>query len=137
MANTLPTTMEYFDNLLGEQLTDGGGGGGGCTTAKVKVIGKANTTFWGSGELHIKGKPIYGILEYGDHFYAVHDFNNAEVGDTTYNVIIFETGEEFPAFQFDVEDGENVTASGNCTVVNPSTGVYAVLFTGDCTITIS
>lgn len=27
MANTLPTTMEYFDNLLGEQLTEGGGGG--------------------------------------------------------------------------------------------------------------
>lgn len=26
MANTLPTTMEYFDNLLGEQLTEGGGG---------------------------------------------------------------------------------------------------------------
>lgn len=29
MANTLPTTMEYFDNLLGEQLTEGGGSGGG------------------------------------------------------------------------------------------------------------
>lgn len=42
MANTLPTTMEYFDNLLGEQLTDGGGSGGGSSdfsTAKVTIIG--------------------------------------------------------------------------------------------------
>lgn len=33
MANTLPTTMEYFDTLLGEQLLgeEGGGGGGGST----------------------------------------------------------------------------------------------------------
>lgn len=29
MANILPTTMEYFDKLLGEQLLEGEGGGGG------------------------------------------------------------------------------------------------------------
>lgn len=39
MANTLPTTMEYFDNLLGEQLTEGGGGGSSdLSTAKVTVV---------------------------------------------------------------------------------------------------
>lgn len=40
MANTLPTTMEYFDNLLGEQLTEGGGSGGGesdFSTGEVTV----------------------------------------------------------------------------------------------------
>lgn len=40
MTNVLPTTMEYFDNLLGEQLTDGGGGGGSSdfSTATVTII---------------------------------------------------------------------------------------------------
>jgi anti-sigma regulatory factor (Ser/Thr protein kinase) len=37
MANTLPTTMEYFDNLLGEQLTEGGGGSSDFSTATVSV----------------------------------------------------------------------------------------------------
>lgn len=137
MANTLPTTMEYFDNLLGEQLTDGGGGGGGCTTAKVKVIGKALTEFYGSDNREIANKPIYGLLELDGHFYTVRYFENEQVGDTTYNVYMFETSEELPAFAFDVHDGGSVTASGNCTVVNPSTGMYVVVFTGDCTITIS
>lgn len=37
MANTLPTTMEYFDNLLGEQLTGGGGGGGSSDFSTAEV----------------------------------------------------------------------------------------------------
>ncbi len=37
MANTLPTTMEYFDNLLGEQLTEGGGSGGGGSSDLVPL----------------------------------------------------------------------------------------------------
>lgn len=37
MAN-LPTTMEYFDNLLGEQLTEGGGSGGGGSSDFSKAI---------------------------------------------------------------------------------------------------
>ena len=39
MANTLPTTMEYYDNLLGEQLTEGGGGSSDFSTAEVTIIG--------------------------------------------------------------------------------------------------
>lgn len=45
MANTLPTTIEYFDNLLGEQLTEGGGGGGDYTTAKVTIINNSGQDF--------------------------------------------------------------------------------------------
>lgn len=36
MAN-LPTTMEYFDNLLGEQLTEGGGGSSDFSTATLTI----------------------------------------------------------------------------------------------------
>lgn len=135
MAN-LPGSIKNLNTLLGEQLAEGGGGGG-FTSAKVTVIGKASTIFWGSDQNNITNKPIYGLLEYGGHFNSYQNFGSEQAGDTTYDVYILETGEEFPAFQFNVDDGEIVTVSGNCTLVNPSAGIYVVLFTGDCTITIS
>jgi len=139
MENTLPTTIEYFDNLLGEQLTEGGGGGGdGFTKANVTVIGKAYTTFWGSDEERISGKPIYGLLEYNNHFYSQIYMTDEKIGDTTFHTWILETSDAMPAFQFVELAGENpISVSGNCTLQNVGKGGYVVTFTGDCTITIS
>lgn len=74
MAN-LPGSIKNLNTLLGEQLTEGGGGGGGgFTTAKVKVVGKARTTFFGSEGGNYT--PINGLLEHGDHFYRGKNFGD-------------------------------------------------------------
>lgn len=124
-------------NGVVENITVNGepAGGGGFSTAKVTVVGKARTTFFGSDNGNYS--PIYALLEYDNHFYRGINFGENPVGDTTYNVYMIETSEELPAFEFDtLDESKSVTASGNCTIQKYDTD-YIVLFTGDCTITIS
>ena len=61
MAN-LPTTMEYFDNLLGEQLTEeGGGGSSDFSTAEVTFI-CADEPGITIQFINIQDDGIYGVL---------------------------------------------------------------------------
>lgn len=136
MANTLPTTMEYFDNLLGEQLTDGGGSGGGSSdfsTASVTVDITAVTDddynyniimpyiSEGNGHKDSRGSANYWSLSGG-------------VG--TYQAIL--TGEGVIAIVSVPSNGE-ITTSGNIgsAMVPVDEGNQAFLITGDCTLTIS
>ena len=113
------------------------GGGDGFTKANVTVIGKAYTSFWG-GEESTSGKPINGLLEYNNHIYSQIYMTDEKIGDTTFHTWILETTDEKPAFMFVELAGENpISVSGNCTLQNVGEGEYVVIFTGDCTITIS
>lgn len=126
MANTLPTTMEYFDNLLGEQLTDGGGSGGGgssdFSTAKVTFSSTAfQTEFRGIALFEDDGAQFmqYDTLIFGD-----------SVGTMTYNLVLFKGLQTI-----EMPEGVTATVTGNATVVE---GVgRGIEITGDCTINIS
>ena len=140
MANTLPTTMEYFDNLLGEQLTEGGGSGGGgssdFSTAEVKAIIQ-NT-------LQVKFKTIAyiinGEMEAGydeADEYFMRTFNWVSV-DSPLNVVMYNghanlilaSREEVQIVA--TENPDNVVIT-----YDDEMGMYNLALTGDCTITIS
>ena len=117
MANTLPTTMEYFDNLLGEQLTDGGGGGGSSDFSTAEVTVNANTQQF---EFLV---PL--INEKFGYLGAYDNINPSE--SETLTVCLYK-GKALTQF---LTDGV-VSVSGNAQLNNNQ-----ILITGDCTITIS
>ena len=120
MANTLPTTMKYFDTLLGEQLLEGEGGGGGSSdfsTAEVTIVNNTGdgTSFDGAiiknGNINIntrldEGTNILTLVLYkGVSYCGTYDIDMSTAvitGDAEY------------------------TSEDNCYII-----------TGDCTITIS
>ena len=118
MANIIPTTMEYFDKLLGEQLLEGEGGGGGSSdfsTAEVTV--NANTQQF---EFLV---PL--INEKFGYLGAYDNINPSE--SETLTVCLYK-GKALTQF---LTDGV-VSVSGNAQLNNNQ-----ILITGDCTITIS
>ncbi len=131
MADYLPTTMEYFDNLLGEQLTDGGGGGGSSDLAvyKVNIVNNTSTdirgiqAYTGVG-LNANGEPTE-IINVG---IAVLANNHNELG-----ILVFLKAEE-PFGGIIFSSSVNATCTGGITY-NSEYNVYMV--TGDGTITIS
>lgn len=128
MANTLPTTMEYFDNLLGEQLTEGGGSGGGgssdFSTAELTVNVPSR-----SGVFH--GFRIYGafIDSYESEDYSIGSIRISSQGTHAITLILYK-GVAY--MSFDV--GITPTTEG-LIAYDEDMGMYKV--TGDCTITIS
>lgn len=124
MADTLPTTMEYFDNLLGEQLTDGGGGGGSSDFSTAEV------TFEGIGGIVLAGMPKIISTPF-DALTSVQD----EVHDETYTIALYK-GKAVISLDPSGGTGQNVATSGAIELLDDSAfPVYLV--TGDCTITIS
>lgn len=128
MANTLPTTMEYFDNLLGEQLTEGGGsGGGGSSDFSTAVLTITNT----SEKPVICEVPCYRD---GAKVATTRAFTFGASGDepktTTVNVICKTNGATLTI----ATKGVTATTSGNIQYIEEEN---AYLITGDCTITIS
>ena len=118
MANTLPTTMEYFDNLLGEQLTEGGGGGSSdFSTAKVTVTGGESSTIQGI----CIATDEYG--EYLDNLYPVQSDDPQDIRAVLYKGV--------GTVKIQTEGTLNV--SGNIQQVTSE----AYDITGDCAITIS
>lgn len=115
MANTLPTTMEYFDNLLGEQLTEGGGGSSDFSTANVTV--NVNTQQF----------EFYAPIINEEHGYlGSYDSINPSESETL--TVCLYKGKALTQF---FTDGV-VSVSGNAQLNNDQ-----ILITGDCTITIS
>lgn len=124
MAN-LPTTMEYFDNLLGEQLTEGGGGGSSdfsTATMTIQVIGDENKI----------ALQDFLIIEEEDghrYFVSMHEFDViAHDGEMTYQIPILDGG-----YGVDITDLVG-------TVSIAGMGRYFtdhIYCQGDCTITIS
>jgi glutamine phosphoribosylpyrophosphate amidotransferase len=116
MANTLPTTMEYFDNLLGEQLTEGGGGSSDFSTATITVnpTHKAVVTMpviREDGVVEIRG--IHGTSQ-------------------------FILGEQGTSIHIEVmSDDATITITGDYREVVEEGEVVEQIATGDCTITIS
>ena len=108
-------------------------GGGGSTTAKVTVIGKALTQFFGN----VNGGSIAALLKENEEYYNVKDYGEVKVGDTVHEILLINPYDSLPNFFFTVSSKQTVTASGNCTVEQFSNTEYEVVFTGDCTITIS
>lgn len=127
MANTLPTTMEYFDNLLGEQLTDGEGGGGSSdfSTAHVRITNNSSEDI----QLYL---PVYfSHPQYGSFIQGRMPLPTDEPtfeGD----VVIPVNGELLVGANFPSFTTSNTTVTGNATVENGELSI-----TGDCTITIS
>jgi len=127
MANTLPTTMEYFDNLLGEQLTEGGGGSSDFSTATVTLTNGSGTT--------IPVIYIENVIEEN----ALGEESPAGVINAVYNIgstasirvplykggALWQIGDELLDYE--------ISVSGSATKV--SSAIYHI--TGDCTITIS
>lgn len=117
MANTLPTTMEYFDNLLGEQLTGGGGGSSDFSTAEVTIVNSSNLS---TNHLYF---PFINP-EYND----IEAHNTGFLGTRTFTVPLYMNR---AAILFDeMPAGINVTGDAEI-------DEEVVVITGDCTITIS
>lgn len=130
MANTLPTTMEYFDNLLGEQLTDGGGSGGGSSdfsTAEVTVRGNSEQYFQMFGVV----ADISQKLELEEPYLAIDTIDSSVTGDT-YTVVLYQG----TTYGFAGASSEAIAVSGNVSLLAAEHGTLFVI-TGDCTITIS
>ena len=134
MANIIPTTMEYFDKLLGEQLLEGEGGGGGSSDLavyKVNIVNNTSTNISGiqaySGVgLNANGEPTE-IIDTGIEVIANR---NNEIG-----ILVFLKAEEpFGGIRF--SSSVNATCTGG---VAPMEGIEGQFFivTGDGTITIS
>lgn len=115
MANTLPTTIEYFDNLLGEQLTEAGGGGG-FTMANVKTVLNSQVSF--SLFLPVLNQGMLGVVPVDTS--AIYDNIPLYNG----SVVIFP----------ELRSEGSISVSGNA-VRDESAGFITI--TGDCTITIS
>lgn len=122
MANTLPTTMEYFDNLLGEQLTDGGGSGGGSSDFSTAEVSVENNT----GEL-IDGRYVSVV---DTPISTVRPMNALSFNSSrTYIVPLYKGSCNW------VFDGTaNVSVSGD---IEWNSENRTAFITGDCTITIS
>ena len=124
MANTLPTTMEYFDNLLGEQLTECGGGGD-FTTAQVtfNVIGNATATL--------------------EDFYEIADLPGGRRSLMHADECVIDLSYAGTTYTIPLVDGvcyQAIFSSG--TIATSGNAEYLpdddyLLITGDCTITIS
>lgn len=115
-ANNLPTTMEYFDNLLGEQLLEGGGGGD-FSTANLQIVNQGgypiNLTF---------ATVLRNTATFGGY---------TEYIDSNVLPIILYKG--FAGLMVELLSGGNISVSG--AIENQEDNFYIV--TGDCTITIS
>ena len=114
MANTLPTTMEYFDNLLGEQLTEGGGGSSDFSTATMSVIGDPNVA-----ELY---------FPYVSDFNGVDTIRTKVSSDAPFTIVMYKGSAT-------LIDTNNQITSAEGNIQDKGRGYY--LITGDCTITIS
>ena len=135
MANTLPTTMEYFDNLLGEQLTEGGGSGGGgssdFSTATVTVNATIDKTGSILPPICALNMPIITTAPSGQ----ATGYADVTDGTTQYTVILYKG----KAVTFSQNYGEKtqlyVTSStGN---VEYDEGNEAYIITGDCTLNVT
>ena len=116
MADYLPTTMEYFDNLLGEQLTDGEGGGGSSdfSTAEVTLDNEYGADFLYFGAITIEGNElIYTDIE-------------VEAGETATTTVLLYKGKSIDIYPI---NGYEFT--GNVSY-DSEKGVYYI--TGDATI---
>ena len=127
MANTLPTTMEYFDNLLGEQLTEGGGSGGGgssdFSTAEVTIVNNGSV----SRTLDIPSCFESTESPLGLPFINYQTQPVASGESATFKVALYK-GTAMLNSKLSFETSGNITH-------NDTYNIY--LITGDCTITIS
>ena len=127
MAN-LPTTMEYFDNLLGEQLTEGGGSGGGgssdFSTAVLTIINTRNNSVRFEVPCYRDGAEVVSTRA------SIFGASGDEPKTTTVNVVCKTNGATLSI----ATTGVTATTSGNIQYIKEEN---AYLITGDCTITIS
>ena len=131
MANTLPTTMEYFDNLLGEQLTEGGGGSSDYSLANVTVVNNISGASHGVLCANYLEAPAQASMPFSavTRGYAGASMENNPV---TAKVIMYQgyalvqIGEaNDPDATYEIEGNGRVFQRNN------------ILITGDCTITIN
>lgn len=120
---TLPTTIEYFDNLLGEQLTEGGGGGDFSTaTVTISDVNKMGWCF---------AAPLIAIEPSRDFPEAFPYIEHTFFSDTTdARTIVLYKG--VAIIDIVSDEGGTLSVAGNAVLGNGSIKV-----TGDCTITIS
>lgn len=134
MANTLPTTMEYFDNLLGEQLTEGGGGGGGdFTTAQVTIINGA-----GAERCVLIPRTSEAFLPF-DPYPSISCYVSLLSNETTEITVVLYKGncKVRSGDSGDQLNGSHVASGFVVTSGEAEIVEEGVLITGDCTITIS
>lgn len=129
MANTLPTTMEYFDNLLGEQLTEGGGSGGGGSSDFSTARGTLHTSIEGQSVLIDKAvivdesepvNPLVPLVE------------NEWYDAATLNFVLYNGAYSLGI----IPNGYNITSvsvEGGAEMVNPGT----IKITGDFTLNVT
>jgi len=143
MANTLPTTMEYFDNLLGEQLTEeGGGGSSDFSTAEVTIVNGSESAEIpvGVGAFAMEDQDYTTAIildsTHGMQPITEDGFPVADSLTTTY-VLITNKGMRF----WKSNETRNVYAvTGNAEIIDVGTDKrphFIVKVSGDCTITIS
>lgn len=125
MANILPTTMEYFDKLLGEQLLEGEGGGGSSW----------QTVFEGSVTTEASGGQNSGIIDYNTQISAdvikvtfngvEYECNKMTMGNTNGYGEVGQQGPDFTNYPFFINSSTDGTLNVT-TVYTESTGTYTL-----------
>lgn len=107
----IPTNMQYFNELLGEQLGGGGGGSSDFSTAQVTVTFETGATLF---------------TPYCYDYNGIAGIDTAILDSGTYTVALYKG-----AALASVQSGQ-IAGTGNIEIE----GNEAII-TGDCTITIS
>lgn len=116
----IPTNMQYFNELLGEQLGGGGGGSSDFSTAQVTVV---NSNSDETIEIYSAFRIVIGEMSSSSGRWFI-DANDTQ----TFNIIMYA---ERASMEFG--PGAHVTSvSGDVTTDGDACDI-----TGDCTITIS
>lgn len=123
MANTLPTTMEYFDNLLGEQLTEGGGGESDFSIVFLTISSQKNVYFALKNCIRIMGNV-------GEKNFVADDYTIAPQDGT--KVLYIPLIDGYWECEYEIGAGGTLNVVGNG---EANDGLISI--TGDCTITIS
>lgn len=131
MANILPTTMEYFDKLLGEQLLEGEGGGGSSdfSTAEVTIINTGESGWALLAPIALEEELVIRGQTYPIGMYSAIQGIIAANTTTVVKLALFNGHAyiEKMALPFTIESTSgDITLNGN---------FYDI--TGDCSITIS
>lgn len=117
----IPTNMQYFNELLGEQLGGGGGGSSDFSTAQVTVTRAPHTVLYVPTMMDMdeEGFSSCAIMESGT--YSVILYKGTSVGFAAYS-----GGDDNPPqVSIEVISGDAEVSDGE------------VIITGDCTITVT
>lgn len=142
MADYLPTTMKYFDTLLGEQLLEGEGGGGGSSDWTKAIVRVKNNT--SAALLNVKLDTFEN-----DGFISAFLFKATIGVDTNAESIIYEANTDktdiyyiyknayIILYALSIADPEAFQVEGLAEILTIPEAPPFIKVTGDCTITIS